>query len=439
MIVRLPQRTPGYIQPPLKPLRTALPTFFLAALLAACSSDDRAPITPRPGAWLMQLDLGQGNTLPFGFDLAYDSSGWRITVNNGTEHIAVDDVHFANDTIHIRMPLFDSEFIGAFSSDTVFAGQWANHLKGPDYRIPFVARAGARDRFSVSANNTSRDLSGAWETHYSQGTPDAYDAIGLFAQEGSHASGTFVTETGDYRYLDGVVDGDSLRLSCFDGSHAFLFKAGLRNDTLYGRFWSGTHWQEPWIAVRNAAYKLRDPDSLTALREGYDMADFSFPGIDGGIVSPKDAAHAGRVLMVQVMGSWCPNCVDETLLLDEMFAKYQDDGLSVIALAFEQHADSAKAIEGLKHFRDRLHVKYDIAYAGPANKDAAAQRLPFLDHVMSYPTCIFIDRAGTVRRIRTGFYGPGTGEHYLNYRRNLEEFLERLLAEPAPAAVSKAA
>ena len=420
--------------------RTALPTFFLVALLASCGAGDEHPaIAPRAGAWLLELDLGEGNILPFGFDLAHDSAGWQITVHNGTEHIVVDDVHFANDTMRVRMPLFDSEFVGVFSSDTVFAGQWSNHLKGPDYHIPFIATAGDRSRFALRNTNSARDMSGAWETHYSQGTPDAYDAIGVFTQDGSHASGTFVTETGDYRYLDGVVDGDSLKLSCFDGTHAFLFKAGWRNDSLFGRFWSGTHWQEPWVAVRNASYKLRDPDSLTALREGYDMADFSFPGLDGGMVSPKDEEHAGRVLMVQVMGSWCPNCVDETLLLDEMYAKYHDDGLSVIALAFEQHTDSVKAIAGLKRFRDRLHVKYDIAYAGPANKDAAARQLPFLDHVMSYPTCIFIDRAGKVRRIRTGFYGPGTGEHYLNYRRNLEQFLERMLAEPVPTALPKAA
>ncbi|MBK7554542.1 MAG: TlpA family protein disulfide reductase [Flavobacteriales bacterium] len=420
--------------------RTALPAFILALLLASCASNEApAPIIPRTGAWSMTLNLGGGNTLPFSFDLSNDSAGWIITVHNGTEHIVVDDVQLANDTLRIRMPLFDSEFVGALSSDSAFTGHWANHLKGPEYRIPFTASHGAGSRFPLNGDGTARDLSGTWETHYSPGVPDAYDAIGIFSQKGTHTSGTFVTETGDYRYLEGVVDGDSMKLSCFDGTHAFLFKAAWHNDSLHGRFWSGTHWQEPWVAVRNPDFKLRDPDSLTMLREGYDMADFSFPGIDGGMISSKDAAHAGRVLMVQIMGSWCPNCVDETLLLDEMYAKYNDDGLSVIALAFEQHADSALAIAGLKRFRERLHVKYDIAYAGPASKAAAAERLPFLDHVMSYPTCIFIDRAGVVRRIRTGFYGPGTGEHYLNYRRNLEQFLERMLAEPSPVALPKAA
>jgi len=351
-----------------------------------------------------------------------------MVVHNGEEHIAVDDLHLVGDSLRVRMPLFDSEFQGAFRNDSTIAGQWHNYLKGPDYRIAFVAHAGRVPRFGPSVVGGAR-IGGLWETHFSPGTTDAYDALGIFHQVDGRVTGTFGTETGDYRFLEGVMDGDSLKLSCFDGSHAFLFKAVLRNDSLLGRYWSGTHWQEPWVAVRNPDFHLRDPDSLTFLKEGHAMVDFSFPSIDGGQVSPKDPRRAGRVMMVQVMGSWCPNCVDETLLLDEMYAKYRDQGLDVIAVAFEKYEDEPRAINALKRFRDQLNVKYDILYAGSANKDVAGSKLPFLDHVMSYPTCIFIDRSGKVRRIRTGFYGPGTGEHYAHYKRNLDAFLQQLLSE----------
>ncbi|QQR88140.1 MAG: TlpA family protein disulfide reductase [Flavobacteriales bacterium] len=410
----------------------------LSLVLASCSAPVVKKATePITGPWLFTLDIGGGNHLPFNVELTRDSTRWALTVLNSTERIAVDQVVIAGDSFHAQMPLFDSEFIGVFTSDSSLSGRWLNHLKGPDYSIPFHATAGRSERFLGVPNQEPRDLSGSWETHYSIGTADAYAAIGQFEQQGPRMRGTFLTETGDYRYLEGVVIGDSLLLSCFDGSHAFLFKAGWQSDSLIGRFWSGNHWQEPWVAVRNPAFTLRHPDSLTHLREGYAMADFRFPLIEGGYVSPLDSAHVGRVIMVQVMGSWCPNCVDETVLLDEMYAKYNHEGLSVVALAFEKQSDSLKAIEALRRFRDRLHVKYEIAYAGRAGKEEAAERLPFLDHVMSYPTCIFIDRAGRVRRIRTGFYGPGTGDHYLNYRRNLELFIERMLAEPA--VVRKAA
>ncbi|HRH37175.1 MAG TPA: TlpA disulfide reductase family protein, partial [Flavobacteriales bacterium] len=231
---------------------------------------------------------------------------------------------------------------------------------------------------------------------------------------------------------DGVVGGDSLQLSCFDGSHAFLFRAALVDDTIHGQYFSGTHWQEPWVAVRDAHYVLRDPDSLTSLKEGSRLIDFRFPNIEGGWVSRSDPRFAGKPMMVQVMGSWCPNCVDETRLLKEVHAKYHSMGLEIIAVGFEKYSDESRALGALNHFKEELDVPYPVLYGGPASKDEASAKLPFLDHLMSYPTCIFIDRAGVVRRIRTGFYGPGTGDHYEHYRRNLFSFIETLLAEPAP-------
>lgn len=413
-------------------LRTAL--FLVIAALGwdGCSSRTNGPTpAPRTGPWRMALDLN-GQELPFLFDLEHDSA-WRLLVHNGEERITVDDLTLRADSIRVRMPLFDSEFRGRVLNDSTITGHWHNYLKGPDYRIAFTARAGRAQRFEHDWEPVA-DLSGQWRTHFSHGTPEAYEALGLFTQHDGQLTGTFGTETGDYRFLEGVVDGDSLKLSCFDGSHAFLFKAQLRHDSLIGRYWSGTHWQEPWIAVRDPQFHLRDPDSLTFLKEGHDMVDFRFPGLDGGTVSPKDARFAGKVLMVQVMGSWCPNCVDETLLLDELYAKHNANGLEVIAIAFEKYEDEARSIAALKHFRDRLQVKYPIVYAGNANKEVASAKLPFLDHVMSYPTCIFIDRKGKVRRIRTGFYGPGTGEHYTHYKRNLERFLQDLLAEQPQAS-----
>jgi thiol-disulfide isomerase/thioredoxin len=302
-------------------------------------------------------------------------------------------------------------------------------LKGPDHKLPFTARAGEFPRFP-QVSPARMDPSGTWEVHFSPNSADSYPAIGLFErQENGTVTGTFLTETGDYRYLEGSVSGDSLRLSCFDGSHAFLFTALLQGDSLKGAFHSGNHWQEPWVAVRNPDFKLRDPDSLTFLREGYDMVDFRFPSIDGGSISPNDPPYKGSVRVVQIMGSWCPNCVDETRLLNDLHGKHRSEGLHVISVAFERYQDTARAIAGLRHFRDVLKVDYPILYGGMAGKGEAAERLPFLNHVMSYPTLIIIDHKGSVRRIRTGIYGPSTGAHYEHHKRSLEVFIQGLLNE----------
>jgi thiol-disulfide isomerase/thioredoxin len=370
--------------------------------------------------------------LPFLFDLQQDSGRWVIVVHNGEETILVNDVTLSHDTLRARMPLFDSEFTGTVLNDSTLTGTWHNYSKGPDYRIPFRAYAHRSERFIKKALG-SRNVTGNWACRFAQGTPDEYAALGIFQQSGNRVTGTFGTETGDYRFLDGVVSGDSLFLSAFDGSHAFLFTAQFRNDSLIGNFRSGVHSYETWGAARDTGFRLRNPDSLTFLKEGYDMVDFHLPDLDGDSLSPMDDRFLGHVRMVQIMGSWCPNCVDETLLLDEMYAQYHDQGLDVFALAFERYPEKERAIASLKSFKRKLAVKYDILYAGESKKEVAAEKLPFLNRFMSYPTCIFIDRAGKVRRIRTGFYGPGTGEHYITYKRNLKDFLEKMLAEPVPS------
>ncbi|MCB0763212.1 MAG: TlpA disulfide reductase family protein [Flavobacteriales bacterium] len=423
-------------------------TFFaiatvLALLGAACG--DRAPAVPdhaatiRTGPWRMELaipDTASGGThaLPFIFDLVRTGTALRMHIHNGEERITVDEIAVKGDSLHIRMPLYDSEFRCVALNDSTLAGHWHNYLRGPDYRISCFAQAGPAPRFA--AGHAGLSVEGQWETHF--GTDEVTPAIGLFQQDGHRVTGTFATETGDYRFLDGIVRNDSLLLSSFNGFHAFLFKAGMKNDTLNGRFWSGTHYAEDWVAALNPHFKLRNEDSLTFLKEGHDMVDFHFPSIDGGELSPKDPDHKGHVLLVQVMGSWCPNCVDESRLLSELYDRHHARGLDVIALAFERYPDPKRALQGLIRFREELGVKYPIAYAGFANKDTTSAKLPFLDHIMSYPTCIFIGRDGMVRRIRTGFYGPGTGaERYAAYERDLERFVVGLLNEP-PASLASA-
>ena len=417
-------------------MRHFLFVILSAALLSACAWTNPQPCAqPRTGTWRMELSM-QDRILPFSFVLSRgDSGSWNMVVHNGTEHIPVDDVRLDHDTLVARMPLYDSEFRGLVRNDSLIEGHWHNFLKGPEYRIPFVAKAGLTHRFPGPSNGVAR-IAGTWEVRFSQGTPDAYNAIGQFEQHtDGRATGTFMTETGDYRFLEGQVHQDSLLLSCFDGSHAFLFAAQLVGDSLHGRFYSGTHWQEPWVAVRNPDFRLRDPDSLTFLREGHTMIDLRFPDTDGNMVSSTDERFRGKPLMVQIMGSWCPNCVDETRLLNELHAKYNQRGLEVLAVAFEKYDDPARAQQALKHYQSTLHVRYPILYGGSASKEEAARKLPFLDHVMSYPTCIFVGRDGKVKRIRTGFYGPGTGSHYEAYKSDLEDYIEGLINEGTATAL----
>lgn len=409
--------------------------FFLSVLLiASCTGTNDANKVLKEGIWRVEMELN-GPISPFIAEIEMiGEDDRRMVIRNAAEEIVVNDVEVRNDSIFIRMPHYDTEFRGAIRSSEMISGQWTDHTKGANYRIPFTAVAGATDRFPLGT--VQGDISGSWETHFNEGDPKGYNAIGVFEQDTEgHTTGTFMTETGDYRYLEGVVDGDSLKLSSFDGARSLLFKAEILGDSMTGRFWSGTHWEEPWYAVRDPEYTLRDPDSLTFLKEGYTKADFEFPDLEGTMVSTTDDRFKNKPLVIQVMGSWCPNCIDETRFLNELHSTYNSRGLEVIAIAFEKHKDQAKAINALKRFRDALDVEYPILYAGLASKEVAAEKLPFLDHVMSYPTTIYVDRNGSVRRIRTGYYGPGTGEQHTIHRKQVETLVEQLIEEDA--AVTK--
>ena len=132
------------------------------------------------------------------------------------------------------------------------------------YRIPVKLKYGYTTRFTVLTEATSSTAE-KWEVTFDPQSDSPYKSIALLSSLGNKVSGTFLTETGDYRFLDGNRSGDSLYLSCFDGSHAFLFKANLISDSIYGDFLSGKHWKGVWNGKVNPNFELTHPDSLTYL------------------------------------------------------------------------------------------------------------------------------------------------------------------------------
>jgi len=235
---------------------------------------------------------------------------------------------------------------------------------------------------------------------------------------------------GDYRYLAGVVDGDMMRLSTFDGAHAFVFYARMQADgSLEGDFWSGTRWHESWTAYRNFDAKLPDAYSLTYLKDGYDRVDFSFPDLNGNPVALSDEKYRDKVVLVTLSGSWCPNCADEVDFLSGYFQKNRDRGLEIITLLYERFDAFEPAVRQGKALKAKYGADYDFLIAGISDKVQAAETLPMLSSIVAFPTMIFIDRKGVVRKIHTGFSGPGTGQHYMQFVNEFTALMDELLEE----------
>lgn len=382
------------------------------------------------GTWraVILLDTS-GTELPFNFEVVEKGDLLYLEIINAEERIRVDEILIEQDSIIIRLAVFDSEFHAKIKGDQM-EGYWWDKTRANQNKLPFKAEHDQAYRFRL-ATRSNLMVWKNYEVIFSKGTKEEYKAIGKFEQEGSALKGTFLTETGDYRYLQGVVDGDQMKLSCFDGAHAFLFIATISEEghQLKGTFWSGAHWKEPWEAMKNDTASLRDPYALTFLKEGYDHFDFAFPNLDGDTVRLSDAKYQNKVVLVQIMGSWCPNCKDETAYLSDFHKQYRDKGLEVLALAFEKRTDFEKSAEIVKRLKTHYACEYDFLIAGGANKFSAAEKLPMLNAIISYPTTIFIDKKGRVRKIYTGFNGPATGDLYYQFKNETEAFVSKLLAE----------
>ncbi|MDX2248952.1 MAG: TlpA disulfide reductase family protein [Bacteroidia bacterium] len=406
--------------------------YWILGFCLLLSCQPATDIHLKEGLWRMELLLHPGVVLPFTFELNPTEENYTLTIINSDERIKVEDIRTSGDSIFIRMPIFDTEFRGKIVDTGLIEGYWYNYSRSKDYRIAFRARAGESTRFPLISENMPTQIDSVWQVNFQPEPPDqAYAAVGKFTAEKNHLYGTFLTETGDYRYLEGVVDGDSVKLSAFDGEHAFLFLAALQPDgSLHGKFYSGNHWQESWQATPNPEATLRDADSLTFLKPGYDRFTFTFPDLEGNPVSLDDPRYQGKVVIVQLMGSWCPNCMDETKLMARWYDQYKDKGLEVIGLAFERAKDPERAAASIRRLTDYFAVSYEILLAHTStNKLEASEKLPMLNQVMAFPTTLFLDRKGNIRRIHTGFSGPGTGKPYEEFVAEYSAFVEEMLGE----------
>ncbi len=384
----------------------------------------------------LQIEEVTDNELPFNFEVIYDGrDDFHIELINGSERIQVPsenitygiDLKTNQDTLFIDFPVYDAH-IQAFVEDGIMEGTY--HLRNKDdYQIPFVARHGEDHRFTRLKKPAAEDLTGKWEVQFAVDTEDQYPAIGEFVQEGNKLTGTFITETGDYRYLEGTVQANKAYLSCFDGTHLFMFEAKIQEDgSLIGSFRSGNHYQNIWHAVRNEDFSLTDPTALTYIENGSDQINFSFQNEKGETVSLSDERYRDKVVLVQIFGTWCPNCRDETQFLTDYLKAHPEKEIEVIGLAFERHKEIAKAHKALSNYKTHFGMDYELLLAGHSNKTEALKSLPMLNKIISYPTLIFIDKNKKVRNIHTGFYGPATSA-YEDFKIEFEEMLSNLLEE----------
>jgi thiol-disulfide isomerase/thioredoxin len=394
------------------------------------------------GTWRAVLG-SPGGELPLTLEIWEHEGTLEGVMINGTEQAPFSHISRDGLLASLETQWYDSGIQAEISEDGMtMRGSWQRvSADNTISRLSFEALKDDETRFlplhevgiEEGEGRTIPSIAGVWEASFVD--PDKTEpARGEFRQDGGQVFGTFLTPTGDYRYLEGTYESGVLRLSTFDGAHAFLFVARAQPDgSLMGDFWSRDKYHATWTAHTVAAETEILPDGWLEVGLKNDRGEFhfAFDDLDGNTVSIDDDRFDGKVLLVNIFGSWCPNCNDEAPLLAEWARTYRDQGLEIVGLAYEFTGDVERDRRQVRRFAERHGIDYTLLLGGTSNKQAAAETLPDLTAILAYPTSIFIGRDGKVRKVYSGFSGPGTGEHHEELVAELQAVIEGLLAENA--------
>tara|TARA_R110000737_G_scaffold120671_4_gene153065 strand:- start:86537 stop:87814 length:1278 start_codon:yes stop_codon:yes gene_type:complete len=380
---------------------------------------------------------------PLPFKLSYhrnhfDSHGFTGWIKFGfaeSTPVQIESPSDEADDIIVRFPHYDSVLELKSVDDGPMSGTWRKNRGSKGTAIMDAKLVGdRRDELFASLPHAEEDadFEGRWSVKFesSEGL-----SVGQFytidLDEFVSAQGTFMTTTGDYRFLAGRVDGNLMRLSTFDGAHAFLFHARMQDDgTIEGDFWSGNWHHETWTATRDDDAALPDAFGQTVIADEDALDDMVFKNLDGDptrVLDVLDASNA-KARIIEIFGTWCPNCLDAARELVSLKEHYGDD-LAVVGLAFEIVEDFERSVQQVKRHHEHIGTDWPILIAGLSDKDKASQALPVLDKVRSYPTLIFLDRNNEVQGVYSGFSGPATGDAYTQQRERFEALIDAMVEE----------
>ena len=400
----------------------------LVGLVAGCGSRSREL---QPGSYRAVLEL-PGGELPFGLDVAQEETGFVLTVINGEERVRVTDVSVADGQLTATMPGFTNTLTARITGRKLKGEVALLRAGGERQLLSFAAELGPTWRFFEQPVTDNADVSGRWAVTFTSDAGQSSAGVAEFAQSFERVTGTILTPTGDHRFLAGEVHGDQLRLSRFDGASAYLYHAKLDDSgRLVGEYWSGMTGHQRFTAERNVDATLDTSGVATGMKDPSQTLQFSFPDLDGQTISLSDPQFAGKVVIVTLSGSWCPNCHDEAAFLATLYRECHAQGLEIVSLMFEHFGDFEQAAAATRRFRDKFGIEYATLIAGTSDRDDAAKALPQLNGVFAYPTTIWVDRNGRVRKIHAGFAGPATGWHHQELVNEFTAFTQELLTEPA--------
>ena len=374
------------------------------------------------------LQLNDRRAIPF--EVTYTAGKHpSLSIHNGEERIDLRFLVEKNDSIYMEFPEIAGKII--FHKQTL-SGRWINLNKSNATSYPFQfypVAEGVDPRFDSRLDLVCPIFEGTYDVIFTDSEGDA-QAIGIFKQQGSKIAGTFRTETGDYRYLAGGVFNGFMKLSCFDGVHAFLFEAALDADdstVMRGNFYSGSKYHATWTGVLNPNATLTPPNAISWPNEPLAALNITIKNKRGKEKILDTEFFHGKPSVIQLMGTWCPNCLDESNYFIELSKQSSFKDIRFIGVGFEHGNSDKDRMARLKKYQKKMGFTYSLYLGGGASTKDAHAVFNQLNGVFSFPTTIFLDKKGRIVQVNSGFDGPATGVFYKSMQEETERLLLKLL------------
>ena len=419
-----------------------LPLAAAALLVASWTSPLAPPVDVASsinGLWDASV-VSNGTDIPFRFEIATNGAEAQGFFFEGDRKIGSTAGSFVDGVLKLEY-----DFLNTTLDATLDGGELIGTYRNN--------RANARPqdvrmrRFTPVAlgEGDAPPLAGSWEMRRNAdeatASRDTRTWHVFLRQAGAEVSGTILRVDGDTGTLVGHWRNSKLVLSHFAGERPNLFEATINPDGTLAVTLNGT---AHYLVVRSGEARAKgipeppDPSRYTSVKDPTAPFHFTFPDLTGKLVSDGDAQFRGKVVILAIGGSWCPNCHDEAPFLSELYRDYRARGLEIVGLMFENDPDPKVSRPRVQSFIKRYAAQYPMLIAGTTQPSPSSktinEALPQLVNFGAYPTTIYLGRDGRVRSVHAGFASPATGAEHVRLKQELRELAERLLAEPAQSS-----
>ncbi len=406
---------------------------FLVVLLAIAALPPAAGAQPVNGLWDATVLVNNGALeIPFRFEIAGTGNAVKGSFFNGDDKTTSTSGSLQNGTLTLNFDELGTKLVATLK-DGQLDGEYSRGTRGAPY--PFHAK-----RFTPppSEGKNIPSIAGLWNVQVGKSSKGEAAWQLIVRQSGAEVSAAILRIDGDTGTLTGRYTDGKFALSHFSGARPLRLELTPGAD---GTLAVVQNTDKPLTALRaeQAAAKglpqPSDPTRFTSVKDPSEPFRFSFPDLDGKIVSNTDPRFQGKVVIVTIGGSWCPNCHDEAPFLVDLYKKYKSKGLEIVEFSFEEEAQQKNPVR-VRAFNKKYGIEYTVLIPGEPKE--LNEKVPQGVNLNSFPTTFFLGRDGRVRSAHAGFAGKASGKFHTELIEEETALVERLLAEkPAQTSAGK--